>query len=343
MKPAAPRAFSPAPEAAPLRRPPGDGKGREPHPEEVAVIRKASLPSLSLAPAAFAGLLVASALGSIGCDKFAADNPPPNYPQQGDPNFQQPGAPPGYPNGPAQPAQPGSPPPNGDQPMPNYPQQPAGPGPAQPSPFPNAPMSPGGLPPIPGLPGIPGQAPPPASPAPSPNNPPPVQPPAPSAPGGFPFPFPLPMPGGGGGAPGPQAPSAGPATPVDPGLANAATVPLMAFSQQEAAGMSREGSVVAAKFSEGQTLEQTFQMLPGKCYTVLAVGAGVSQIDLSIVALTPVPMLSGPIAQHSGGQSAALGGRGNCVRWSAPFGINAKYIVRAAHGQGLAAAQLYSK
>ncbi len=138
-------------------------------------------------------------------------------------------------------------------------------------------------------------------------------------------------------------PSSGAATPMDPNLASVATVPLMGFAQQEAPGMTREGNLVAGNFKEGQTLEQPFQMLPGKCYTVLAVGAGISQLDVAIVAVTPVPQASGVIAETKGGTNAALGGRGNCFHWDLPVGINAKYVVRASRGQGLAAGQLYSK
>jgi hypothetical protein len=106
--------------------------------------------------------------------------------------------------------------------------------------------------------------------------------------------------------------------------------------------MNREGVTMAANFREGQTLEQPFRMMPGRCYTVLAIGAGVSPLELAIVAVTPFPGTSGPIAQASGTNSAALGGHGNCVRWDLPIGIHAKYVVRAARGQGVAAAQLYS-
>jgi hypothetical protein len=151
------------------------------------------------------------------------------------------------------------------------------------------------------------------------------------------------MPGGGAPGAGPQVPSSGAATPIDPNLASVATVPLMGFAQQEAPGMAREGNLIAGNFKEGQTLEQAFQMLPGKCYTVLAVGAGITQVDLAIVAVTPIPQASGVLAQTSGGNSAALRGRGNCFRWDLPVGINAKYVIRAARGQGVAAGQLYAK
>jgi hypothetical protein len=150
------------------------------------------------------------------------------------------------------------------------------------------------------------------------------------------------MPGGASGG-GPQVPSSGAATPIDPNLASVATVPLMGYSQQEAPGMAREGNLIAGNFKEGQTLEQPFQLLPGRCYTVLAVGAGITQIDLAIVAVTPIPQASGVLAQTSGGPSAALRGRDNCYRWELPVGINAKYVIRAARGQGVAAGQLYTK
>jgi hypothetical protein len=50
------------------------------------------------------------------------------------------------------------------------------------------------------------------------------------------------------------------------------------------------------------------------------------------------------LAQAQGnGPNASLGGRGHCFRWEPPVGINAKYVIRATRGQGIAAGQLYSK
>jgi hypothetical protein len=84
--------------------------------------------------------------------------------------------------------------------------------------------------------------------------------------------------------------------------------------------------------------------MPGKCYTVLAVGVGVQEVDISLVAVTPIPQASGVLAQDQGsGASSSLGGRGNCFKWSFPVGINAKYVIKATRGQGLIASQLYSK
>lgn len=108
--------------------------------------------------------------------------------------------------------------------------------------------------------------------------------------------------------------------------------------------MSKEGPVVAGQFKEGQILEQPIQILPGKCYSVLAVGAGISEMDITLVATTPLPQASPVLAQDQGsGASASLGGRGNCFKWGFPFGINAKFMLKATRGSGIAAGQLYVK
>lgn len=251
----------------------------------------------------------------------------PETPQQyaGQPGYgQQPG---GYPPGSyGQPGygQPGygqQPPPGYGQPYPQqpYPQQPA---PQQPYPQQPAPQQP--------------QQPAPQQPAPQ----------QPQQPGGFPWPFPVP--GGQQPAPGGQqpAPSGGGsmATAIDPNLAGAAMVPLQAYAVNEAPGMKAEGGPFAGQFQAGQIMEQQIQLLSGKCYTVLAVGAGVSEVNLQLVALTPIPGMSPVLAQDSGtGTNASLGGRGNCYRWTLPMGINAKIVVSAVSGNGIVAGQLYVK
>jgi hypothetical protein len=150
----------------------------------------------------------------------------------------------------------------------------------------------------------------------------------------FNLPFSIPFGGGR------QVPSTGPAARIDSGLA---ALPLLAVAQREAPGMTREGAPAAGSFREGQTLEQAFRMLPGRCYTVVATGTGISQLEVSIVTVTPIPQASGVIAQTTGTSSAVLGGQGNCVRWDLPVGIHAKYVVRAARGQGMASSQLFSR
>jgi hypothetical protein len=163
--------------------------------------------------------------------------------------------------------------------------------------------------------------------------------PAPSASGGFPSVpgFPAPAPAGGGSA-------SGTAQVIDPNLAALATGPLTIFANSEAPGMAKEGPTVAGNFQTGQTLEQAFTFQPGKCYTVLAVGAGVTEIDIEMQYVTPIPGVNPSIGKDSQkGAQASIGGKGNCLKPLSPIATNAKFIVRATSGAGVAAAQLYSK
>lgn len=165
------------------------------------------------------------------------------------------------------------------------------------------------------------------------------------APGGFPFPIPgMPAPGG---APAPQqggTASGGLASRIDPNFAAAATGPLMLFAQQQAPGMQREGNVAAAQFQEGQSMEEPVSLQPGKCYTVLAVGAGVAEVDIALQLTTPMPGMNPALAQDSGaGHQAALGGGGNCYKWPWPMAGQAKYVIKATRGSGIVAGQLYVK
>jgi hypothetical protein len=240
---------------------------------------------------------------ATGCG--SKDQPPPQTPQQPQPYSGQ--VPPGYPAQPGMPAQPG------------YPAQPAQPGmPAQPG-YPAQPAQPG----MPAQPGQPAQAGGQAT---------------PQLPGGFPIPgFPA-QPAPSGGAAG------GSAQALDPNLAQLAVAPLTVFANTEAPGMTKEGATVAGNFQEGQTLEGTFSFQPGKCYTVVAVGAGITEIDLEMQYVTPIPGLAPSIGKDGQkGPQASIGGKGNCLRPISPFPANAKFIVRASKGAGVAAAQLYVK
>jgi hypothetical protein len=64
-----------------------------------------------------------------------------------------------------------------------------------------------------------------------------------------------------------------------------------------------------------------------------------------MVAVTPIPGQSPQLGKDtSTGAQASLGGKGNCIKLAlSPFPIQAKYIITATRGAGLAAAQLYVK
>jgi hypothetical protein len=146
--------------------------------------------------------------------------------------------------------------------------------------------------------------------------------------------FPPPTAGGGGGT----------AQPLDPNLAAAATTALGAVAATEAPGMTKDGPTVAGNFQEGQTLEGTFTFQPGKCYTLVAAGAGITQLDVEMQYATPIPGLAPSIGKSTqSGPVASMGGKNNCLRPMSPIAAPAKFIVKATKGAGLAAAQLYSK
>jgi len=201
-----------------------------------------------------------------------------------------------------------------------YPQQPGG-YPQQPGAQPGYPQQPGTQPGYP-QPGAPGTAPP-----------------AGSAPGGLQIPG-LPAPGG---APAGGA-SGGTAQALDPNVAALATGPLTLFANSEAPGMQKEGPIVAGNFQEGQTLESTFQFQPGKCYTLVGSAVGIQRLELEMQYVTPLPGLAPSIGKSSQtGAQASIGRQNGCLKPLSPFPAQAKFIVRAAKGAGMAAAQLYAK
>lgn len=220
------------------------------------------------------------------------------------------------------------------QPQPYYGQYPdqSGQYPQQPGQYPQQqgqyPQQPGQYPqqPQPGYPQQPGQQPAP-------------QQPGQQAPGGG-----FQIPGLPGQAPAGGGASGGSAQAIDPNAAALATAPLNLFANTEAPGMAPEGPPIAGNFQEGQTLEGQFTFQPGKCYTVLAVGAGVTQVEVEMQYVTPLPGLSPSIGKSTqGGAQASIGGKGNCLKPISPFPANAKYIITAKKGAGVAAAQLYVK
>jgi hypothetical protein len=129
---------------------------------------------------------------------------------------------------------------------------------------------------------------------------------------------------------------------MDPNMAALATAPLGVFANSEAPGMQKEGPTVAGTFQAGQTLESTFTFTPGKCYTLIAQGVGPT-LQLEMQYVTPIPNVNPTISKSNAGAQTSIGGKGQCLRPISPFPAQAKFIVKATAGQGLAAAQLYSK
>lgn len=136
----------------------------------------------------------------------------------------------------------------------------------------------------------------------------------------------------------------GPATPILPAAAAAVAPILNSMGQQEAPGASPEGMPFAGQFAAGQTLEQPITILPNKCYTVVGASLGITQLDIALVVQPPAlqPMT---VAQSTpqGGNAVAGGKATGCWRNPTPLTGQGKVIIRATAGQGLAAAQVFSK
>jgi len=253
-----------------------------------------------------AGVATLASLNAA-CNKEAPPAQAPQAPTQGYGAYpQQPGQPAqGYPQQPGQPyAAPQAYPQQPGQPAPGYPQQPGQPAPG----YPQQPM------------------------------------PGPAAPGPQASPFPgLPGAGGSPGAGGAPS-SGGTAQAMDPNFAAVAAAPLGVFAATEAPGMQKDGPMVAGNFTPGQTLEGTFTFQPGKCYTLVAQGVGITSLGLEMQYVTPLPGFAPSIGMSTQkGAQASIGGKANCLRPLSPFPAQAKFIVTANAGSGMAAAQLYSK
>lgn len=152
----------------------------------------------------------------------------------------------------------------------------------------------------------------------------------------------------------PQAPlgvvtssCATPAVPIDLSAAQAATSLLPALAGAKAMpGAKAVGSPIAASFQQGQCVEVTVNMNPGKCYSVVGSGLPpVQNLDLSLVAAATLPGLPQVVAasDSSVGPTSVLGEAPNCFKWALPVAGTMKLIVRVSSGQGLAAAQVFEK
>ncbi|HSO38216.1 MAG TPA: hypothetical protein VLT33_37065 [Labilithrix sp.] len=137
----------------------------------------------------------------------------------------------------------------------------------------------------------------------------------------------------------------GPAIVIAP-MAAAVVAPLLTqMGTVEAPGAQPDGSPFAGQFAAGQTLEQVINIKGNGCYTIVGASVGIQQLDIALV-VQPTPLMQPiTVAQSSGaGPNATLGGKATgCWRNPTPLAGTGKVILRATSGQGLAAAQVFSK
>ncbi|MEI9948179.1 MAG: hypothetical protein WDO74_04180 [Pseudomonadota bacterium] len=148
--------------------------------------------------------------------------------------------------------------------------------------------------------------------------------------------------------PGVATTTAGPtATPLDPATAQVVTSLIAPLAATAAApGAKPVGAAIAGNFAQGQSLEQTVQMNPGKCYTIVGAGAPTIQnLDIQLVPSIAIPGLPAAVvaADSSQGATAIVGQQPNCYKWALPMGGTMKVVVSVSAGQGMAAAQVFEK
>ena len=91
-------------------------------------------------------------------------------------------------------------------------------------------------------------------------------------------------------------------------------------------------------------LEQPINIQSGKCYSVVGVGMGVTQVDIQLV-MQPGPMMPPVVMAQSPtrGVNAVLGGKlSGCFKNPMPVGGPGKVVLHA-QGAGLVGAQVYIK
>ncbi|HET7545858.1 MAG TPA: hypothetical protein VFK05_38585 [Polyangiaceae bacterium] len=148
--------------------------------------------------------------------------------------------------------------------------------------------------------------------------------------------------------PGVATTTTGPAaTPLDPATAQVVTSLIAPLAASAAApGAKPVGAAIAGNFAQGQSLESTVQMNPGKCYTIIGAGVPtITNLDIQLVPSIAIPGMPAAVvaADSSQGSTAIVGQQPNCYKWALPMGGTMKVVVSVSGGQGMAAAQLYEK
>lgn len=158
-----------------------------------------------------------------------------------------------------------------------------------------------------------------------------------------PQPYPTqPVPPPAGTTPAPQ-PTGSLATALPPAAGMAVGPILKGTAEKETAGMAEDGVATVASFMQGQYYDQEFMIQPGRCYTVVGVGMGVHELDITVLLNQP-PAPETPIIQDDRtGPQSVVGGAGNCHRNASLVPVPVKIRTTATTGSGIVMVQVYSK
>jgi hypothetical protein len=144
----------------------------------------------------------------------------------------------------------------------------------------------------------------------------------------------------------PGAPPGAPPAGADAATAAAVRLALQPRAATEAKGMKEDGTAIGGMLQEGGVLTQEFNLMPGKCYTILGQGLPpIAELDLNLsgkplVAGLPPAVLA---ADSTTGPSASIGAGKNCYKNPFPIAAPVILTVKATKGSGPAGAQVYSK
>jgi len=116
---------------------------------------------------------------------------------------------------------------------------------------------------------------------------------------------------------------------------------LKAMVGRDVRGMREDGAPAAAQLTPGQTFETPISLEPGRCYTAVGVGVGVTELDLEIVIAQPPAPEYVAATDNDAGYKAVVAEAPNCFRNPLPFAAPAKLRARAVSGSGPAIVQLY--
>lgn len=147
-------------------------------------------------------------------------------------------------------------------------------------------------------------------------------------------------------APADTTPQPSPIAPVEPALAQLAQGVLDQVAREEAPpGATAIGLPKVALLGTGQTSEMTLSMIPGKCYTLIAVGLPpIAELHLQLLPATTIPGMTAALGEDQMvGPRAVVGKAPNCFKWPLPVAGAARVVTTVAAGQGLVATQIYEK
>jgi hypothetical protein len=129
------------------------------------------------------------------------------------------------------------------------------------------------------------------------------------------------------------APTAAPASsPVD--------MVIQGLGRMQAPNMQPEGARQDLQVAAGASASASYQLQGGKCYTIIAVGQGVTAYDLALsLPLMPAPVQTSTTNQPNG----ALGPGGGAICPLTPLPIPYQLRVNAKTGSGTVSVQLFSR